>query len=185
MKLLVLSLTALLFLASSGLSAQAVEGKKPLVLFFSYSGNSQAIAKLIAQKTGGDLVEIEPVKAYPKDYNDCVDQAKEELNRSDRPEVKTDPARLAGHDAIILVHPNWWGTLPMPVATFLEKADFSGKTVFLVTTHGGGGTGRSQKDLSKLAKEATVKDTLAIYGKGDNTLASDLDKWLAKNGLTS
>lgn len=110
-------------------------------------GNTEVAAKIIEKLTGGDLFMINPLKKYSPDYNTCTDEAKDELHRNERPELSSCPESLDDYGTIILGYPNWWGTMPMPVWTFLEKYDFSGKTILPVCTHEGSGMGRSEADI--------------------------------------
>jgi len=68
------------------------------------------------------------------------------------------------YDTVILGYPNWWGTMPMAVHTFLESYDFSGKTIFPFCTHEGSGLGHSVKDIERLCLNSKVKRGLAIHG---------------------
>lgn len=107
-------------------TAHAVPGNV-LVAYFSWSGNTRGIARLLHQKIGGELVEIEPATPYSEDYNTCLEQAKRDQERAARPELKTHIADMTRYDVVFLGYPNWWATIPMPIASFLEQYDFSGK----------------------------------------------------------
>lgn len=127
-------------------------------------GNTETAAKMIEELIGGDLFQISPVKTYSEDYNTCTEEAKKELRADARPELASYPESIHGYDTIILGYPNWWGTMPMPVWTFLERFDFSGKTILPLCTHEGSGMGHSEADIKKLCPGATVKKGLAIRG---------------------
>jgi flavodoxin len=90
-------------------------------------GNTEVIAKMIREMTLGDLFHIEAVNAYPEDYTDTTEVAKQELRTNARPKLTRHLESMASYDVIFLGHPNWWGTMPMPVFTFLEDYDFSRK----------------------------------------------------------
>ena len=92
-------------------------------------GNTEIVAEMIADITGGDLFEVDTEKTYPADYYACIDEAKEELRRKDRPEVKTYKEGLEEYDTIYVGYPNWFDEAPMVIDTFLESFDFSGKTI--------------------------------------------------------
>lgn len=150
------------------------ENKKVLVAYFSrtgenYSvgnitkGNTQIVAELIAGETGGDLFHIEPVAAYPDKYDDCVNLAKQELNSKARPTVKGD-IKAEDYDVIFIGYPNWWGDMPMPVYTFLEKHDWQGKTIVPFCTHEGSGLGSTASKLQSTCKGAKVLKGFSIYG---------------------
>lgn len=84
-------------------------------------GNTERVAEFVAEATGGNLFEIETVKEYDTDYNRRIDEAKAELQADARPKIKAAPESLDAYDTIFLGYPNWWGTCPMCVFTFLER----------------------------------------------------------------
>lgn len=108
-------------------------------------GNTEVVAKIIQEITGADLFKIEPLESYSKNYSECIEEAKQDLKREARPELKTYPESLDCYDTIFLGYPNYWGTMPMSVKTFLEKFDFTGKTIRPFCTHEGSGIGISCK----------------------------------------
>ena len=148
--------------------------KKVLVVFFSHTGenyavghiekgNTHIIAEMIADETGGKLFEIVPEKAYPAAYNECIDVAKKEQAAQARPAVKGD-VDVENYDVIFLGYPNWWGDMPMPVYTFLEKHDWAGKTVIPFCTHEGSGLSGTEKRVAGVCKGAAVGKGLAVKG---------------------
>lgn len=151
-----------------------MNGKKVLVAFFSRAdenynvgyiekGNTQIIAEMIAEETGGTLFHIETVTPYPADYMECIDIAKKELNSKARPAIKGD-AQVEDCDIIFLGYPNWWGNVPMAVYTFIEKHNWHGKTVIPFCTHEGSGLGSTEGKLKNACKGATFLKGLAIQG---------------------
>ena len=126
-------------------------------------GHTAMAAEFIQQAMGGDLFEIETVKTYIADHMKMIYEAKEELEKDIHPELKSDVA-IDGYDTIILGYPNWWNTLPMPVVTFLEKHDWTGKRIIPFSTSGGGGLGRSVEDLKKYAPGANVAEGGTFLG---------------------
>ena len=159
--------------------------KKALIIFYSWSGNTKGIATQIHQKTGGDLVELELVQPYSSNYNTCLDEAKRDMERGARPELKTKIADMGQYDIVCLGYPNWWATIPMPIATLLETYDFSGKIILPFCSHGGGRLGQSVTDIAKLAPKSTIKEALSVHSSGGGSLSRDIDAWLRKNGLGS
>lgn len=169
------------------------KNKKILVAFFSHKGenyvngriaelkkgNTAVVADLIAGLTGADMFEIRPVKEYPVTYNLCTSEAQLELSTNSRPELIED-IDVTGYDVIFLGYPNWWGTMPMPVWTFLEAHDFSEITIFPFCTHEGSAMGNSETDLSKLAPRADIKKGLAIYGSSVSKSEPDVKNWIMK-----
>lgn len=112
-------------------------------------GNTEFAAEIIEKLTGGDLFKINPVKKYSEDYQKCTEEAKADLQANARPELAEYLDSIKNYDFILLGYPNWWGTLPMPVFTFLERYDFSGKTILPFCTHEGSGMGHSEHDYPK------------------------------------
>lgn len=141
-------------------------------------GNTEVAAQMIQERTGGDLFRLEPVQAYPYGYNACIAQAQNEQRRDARPELKAYPDSLEGYDTIYLGYPNYWGTMPMCVCTFLEHFDFSGKTIRPFCTHEGSGMGRSEADIRRLCPGAKVERGLAIHGAAVARAGTAIEKWL-------
>jgi len=155
-----------------------------LVVYFSRTGNTREIAKQIHNIVGGDIFEIQAVNPYPDDYNTAVNQARQELDSGYKPELKTKIENIRSYDLIFIGYPNWWGTFPAPVKTFLSEYDFSGKTIVPFCTHGGGGLGRSVTDISKLCPKSTLLDSFAISGSDVKTEQNKVSEWLRKIKLT-
>lgn len=127
-------------------------------------GNTEIVADMIQKETGADVFRIDPVVKYAVDYNACIAEAKEDQRRDARPELSQYLDSIDEYDTIYLGYPNYWGTMPMAVFTFLEKYDFSGKTIKPFCTHEGSGMGRSESDIRKLCSSAKVEKGLAIHG---------------------
>lgn len=142
-------------------------------------GNTEAAAGMLRELTGSEVFQIEPVRPYAKSYNECIAQAQADLRRDARPELKRYPDSLEGYDTVYLGYPNYWGTMPMCVFTFLEHFDFTGKTILPFCTHEGSGMGRSEADIKRLCPGATVKKGLAIHGGSVQHARADIEAWLA------
>lgn len=155
----------------------------PLIVYFSWSGNTRGIARLLHQKVGGDLVELQLVKPYSRDYNTCLEQAEKDQQTGARPELKTHITDMTRYDVIFLGYPNWWGTMPMPIASFLEQYDFSDKTIVPFVSSGGSGLGRSVADITRLCPSTTIAEGLAVRYDGGASLSDDMDAWLKKIGM--
>lgn len=165
-------------------NTSGTEEKKILVAYFSHSGNTRVIANQIHEKVGGDIFEIVTVNPYPTDYNALVDQAKQEQEENYRPQLKTKVENMDSYDVVFVGYPDWWGTMPMPVFTFLEEYNFSGKTIIPFCTHEGSGLGRSVEDIKKLCPQSTILNGLAIRGSDVKNAQSDVSKWLHEIGMT-
>lgn len=147
-------------------------------------GNTEVAAGLLRKLTGGDLFPIEPAEPYPADYTETTEAAQRELRADARPPLAVAPPDLSGCDILFLGYPNWWGTLPMPVWTFLEACDLTGKTVLPFCTHEGSGLGDSERDLKRLCPGATVLKGLPIRGSAVREAEQDLAAWLRRSGVT-
>ncbi|WP_243350220.1 flavodoxin [Parabacteroides sp. FAFU027] len=143
-------------------------------------GNTEVIAKKIQQLTGGDLFEIQTVKTYPADYMETTRVAQDELSQDARPELSEYLNNPDEYDVIYLGYPNWWGTFPMAICTFLESFDTSGKTIIPFCTHEGSGSGHSERDIKRLCPEAMVEKGIAIRGGSVTGADGVLKTWLGK-----
>ena len=144
-------------------------------------GNTEVAAKLLQRLTGADLFQLEPLLPYSKDYNECIAQAQDDQRRDARPELRAYPDSLAEYDTIYLGYPNYWGTMPMAVFTFLEHFDLTGKTILPFCTHEGSGLGGSVEDIRRLCSGARVGRGLAIHGGSAGSAGPALRKWLEEN----
>ena len=141
-------------------------------------GNTEVVAKMIQELTGGDLFHIEPVTEYDKNYNTCIEEAQKDLKANARPEFKNPLVSIAEYDTIYIGYPNYWGTMPMHVWTFLERYDFTGKTIKPLCTHEGSGMGRSESDIKKLCPGARVEKGLPIHGGSVNSSKKAIETWI-------
>ena len=146
-------------------------------------GNTEVAAAMMQKLTGGDAFRIDTVKAYPGDYGETTEAAKEELRRNARPELTSHVTDMSAYDVVVLGYPNWWGTMPMAVFTFLEEHDWKGKTILPFCTHEGSGLGRSVADIQKACAGATVSAGLAIRGGRVQGAEAEIAAWLKTNGL--
>lgn len=164
-------------------NASPNSGGKILIAYFSWGGNTKGVAEEIQQQTGADLFEITMVHPYSSDYNTVLDEAQRDQNAQARPELATHVENMEQYDTIMLGYPNWWASIPMPIASFLEEYDFSGKTILPFCSHGGGRFGQSLTAIAKLAPNATMGEALSIHYSGGTELSSDVTDWLNSNGI--
>ena len=141
-------------------------------------GNTEVIADYIQEITGAELFKVEPEVEYPLDYMECIDVAKKEQKDNARPEIKESLEDISGYDTIYIGFPNWWGTLPMPMWTQLEKLDFTGKVIKPFVTHEGSGFGTSKKDLAKLCSGAEIRNGLSIPGADVYDVKNIVETWI-------
>lgn len=151
---------------------------KTLVVYYSRTGNTEAVAKHIQELTGADLFRVETVKDYPADYRETTDVAKKELNDNARPEIKGEVANISGYDTVFIGFPIWWGTYPMGIASFLDTYDLHGKTVIPFCTHGGGGVDKGFTDVERETPGAVYKKGLSLSGTRAERSRPEVEKWL-------
>ncbi len=156
---------------------------KAIIIYYSWSGNTRGVAREIQKQTGYDIVELELVKPYSKNYNTVLNEAQRDQHRQARPELRTkiDKKKWEEYDTIILGYPNWWASIPMPIATLLESYDFAGRTILPFCSHGGGRFGQSLTAIAKLAPEAKIGKGLSVHYSGGPSLPKDVEKWLKDN----
>jgi flavodoxin len=141
-------------------------------------GNTEKIAKAIQKRYGGDLFQIQPVVPYAEDYQQCVQQAKAEKEANARPAVAGKVADMADIEVIFLGYPNWWGTCPMPVLSFLEGYNLAGKKIITFCTHEGSRSLYSTSDIQASAKGAEVEEGIALNGTYLHAADPTLNEWL-------
>ncbi len=112
-------------------------------------GNTEIVCDLMQELIEADRFKIEMKEPYSPVYMTCIDQAKEDLRAKNRPALVGFPDSIDAYDTIVLAYPNYWGTMPMAVVTFLEHFDFKGKTVLPLCTNEGSGMGSSERDISQ------------------------------------
>ena len=164
---------------------------KTLVIYFSHAGenynvgtveigNTELLAKEIITKTDADEFKIEPKDKYPLSYQEAIERAADEQKAGARPEYVGD-VDIADYDTIFFGYPIWWEDLPMVVYSFIEKHDFSGKTVIPFNTHEGSGNAGTYETLKSLMSGAILKgDGFNMTGSTARTEEGikKLDNWL-------
>ena len=148
-----------------------------------FAGNAELLAQMAQEATGGDLFLIQTADAYPSGYRDTTDQAKAEQNNDTRPELASHVDNMGQYDTIVLVYPNWWGTLPQPLVTFLEEYDFSGKMILPLCTHEGSRMGSSERAIASLCPDAVLLDGLSVRGGNAASAQSDVETWINDSGI--
>lgn len=168
--------------AATTVTEPPAQGEKTLIAYFSWSGNTVAMAQTIADKTGGELFEIVPVTPYPTEYTPCTEVALEERDSNARPEIKNLPENIDEYDTILIGYPIWWHTAPMIIGTFLENYDLTGIDVYPFT---------QSASMDEEQFENSMEFVRGCAGKGsvhDGLFADAYDeaaieKYLKDNGL--
>ena len=143
-------------------------------------GNTKICADLLKEVLDADVFEMEMKEPYSDNDRECVAQAKEDLQKNPLPELKTMPESIVKYDAVILGYPNYCSTIPMPVATFLNAYDFSGKKILPFCTNEGSGMGVSEADIKKYAPGAVVEEGLSVNGSRARESKKLLETWAKK-----
>ena len=146
-------------------------------------GNTEIVAGIIKELIPADTFKIEMKNPYSPVYMTCIEEAKKDLRAKARPELVSMPASIDEYDTVILAYPNYWGTMPMAVYTFLENYDFSGKTILPLCTNEGSGMGSSEREIKKTCPGADVKRGLPVTGSTAANSNSSVERWLKANGM--
>ena len=143
-------------------------------------GNVRFMANVIQENVGSDLFSIETVQEYPMDsMDDLLEFAYEEKAENARPELSTHIDNLDDYDVVFIGYPNWNADLPMPMYTFFEEYDFSGKTIIPFAAHGGSGASRTVDTIAELEPDATVlEDGFTVSEQTVADVAEDVAAWL-------
>ena len=136
----------------------------------------------IRDAVGGDMFEIKTKKIYSDNYYKCIEQAKEEMQNGERPELQTYPGSVDGYDTDFLCYPNRFGTMPMAVYGFMERYDWSGKTIAALCTNEGSGMGASESALASVCKGAAILKGLSVHGSDVHSSGKKIAEW-AKNAV--
>lgn len=158
----------------------AVTGASVVVEGGEVLGNVEFLATIIQDTVGGDLFQIETVQQYPLDHDPLVEQAAQEQAENARPELASSLDNLEQYDTVLLGCPNWWGDLPMPLYTFLEEYDLSGKTVIPFCTLASSDLGQSGQLLAELAGTGDWQEGIRFRS---SVSKEDVQSWIEGLGL--
>lgn len=161
--------------ASSGASRLVADGK--------LQGNTEYVATVISEATGGDLFEIKTVHTYPGTHKELIDAAKKESDEDARPALATHIKNLDEYDVVFVGFPNWWYDMPQPLYTFFDEYDFSGKTVVPFCTHGGSRFSDAIKTIREMEQGTTVLDGYAIVRDRVAGSQDGILNWIEKMGM--
>ena len=146
-------------------------------------GNTEIVVNKMKEMIDADTFKIEMKNPYSPVYMTCIEEAKKDLRAKARPELVSMPASIDEYDTVILAYPNYWGTMPMAVYTFLENFDFTGKTILPLCTNEGSGMGSSEREIRKTCPGADVKKGLPITGSAAASSKSSVERWLKANEM--
>ena len=166
--------------------------EESLIIYFSHTGenyvsgkiinidkgNTEIVAEMIRDITGGDLFKVETIKEYPYGYKECCEVAKQELKSNARPELKKYLDDISNYEVIYICSPIWWNYIPNAMLSQLERLDFRGKIVKYVITHEGSGIGACNKNIETFCKGADIRQGLAIRGSNVKDARKTLENWI-------
>ena len=153
---------------------------KKLVVFYSLSGNTRAVARRIARALRADLLEIRTVKTYPDDYDVLLSLGEKEVKAGYMPQLEPLPIDANKYETILLGTPVWWSSFAPAVKKFLSLIKWKGKKVFPFATHGGD-LGHTPSDLRKAMRGAAVAPVFDIRFENGTQLTpmEEIDAWLS------
>ena len=174
------TLKAMLILATVAMVAVGCGPKKPktLVLYYSQTSNTKAVAQEIANRLNADIEEIVPLKPYDGDFKATIDRCLEEREQGITPEIQPVKAKLAKYDKIFIGYPVWFGTYAPPITTFLNQVDLNGKTIIPFCTFGSGGLVSSVKDLTKQQPNVKIPCCYGVRAARMAAMPNEVDQFL-------
>lgn len=162
---------------------QKKDAPKVLVLYYSQTSNTKAVAQEIATKLGADMEEIIAVNPYDGDFDATIARCMQEREQGTITEIQPVAADIAKYDVIFIGYPIWFGTYAPPVATFLDKTDLSGKKIVPFCTFGSGGLESSIKDLMEKQPKAEVLPGYGVRAERMAAMPKEIDQFLKANGF--
>ena len=159
-------------------TSSTTAAKKSIVVYFSWSGVTESVAKEIASQTGSEIYRIEEAEPYTRDPKKVRELAQVEKKRNARPAIKGTLPDLSQYDTVYLGWPCWYSTVPMILFTFLDQVNLDGKTVAPFTTSGATGFGSSLRDIKKVEPKAIQTKGLSLHGTSG--LQKSVADWLSE-----
>ena len=168
-----------------------MKDKKSLIIYFSRAdenyfggemryvdkGNTEVIAEYIKDIVGADMFKVEPLNPYPKDYMECIEEAKVRTRERNAP-IKEKVPDISSYEVIYVGSPIYWGGMPEELFTALKGLDYSGKTIRPFTTHEGSGLSGVPRQLKETCVGAEVLDGLAIVGSQVKNSKQKVEDWI-------
>jgi flavodoxin len=162
---------------TSGLDADATSSASLIS-----NANTEILAQYIKEQTNGDMFSILTEEVYSSNYDECLSRAQLENSENARPALKSVPQNMESYDTIFIGFPDWCGTCPMAVFTFLEGFDTSGKKIIPFCAHGTSGLGTSVDDIKAACPNAAVETAFGVYRDDVADCKSDVLSWLSELG---
>ncbi|MCC8023798.1 MAG: flavodoxin [Clostridium sp.] len=158
-------------------------GGNSLIVYFSWSGNTESVAKEIQGQTGADVFKLVPEEPYTDDYNELLEIAQDEQRNDARPAFSGEIETMDDYEVVYVGFPNWWGDMPMILYSFFDAYDLSGKTIVPFVTSGGSGFSGTISTMQSLEPEAQVVDGLSLGSQTAGNPGSQVSEWLGGLGL--
>lgn len=173
-------------LCAAALACACTQEEKTLVVYYSQTGNTKAVAELFAQNLDADLVELQCETPYPDDYGQTIEESRDECANETGRALVNGKMNLKKYSRIYIGYPVWYGTYAPPVVTFAKENDLAGKDVVLFCTYGSGGRISSMENFKKLCPEANVIGAFGIAGRRvEANAAREVEAFIAGLGSES
>ena len=146
-------------------------------------GNVQELAGWVQEGTGADIFSIQVEDKYSDDWDECLDRANREKAENARPALTSSVENIDQYDTVFIGYPNWWYGVPMPLLTFFEENNLSGKQVYLFCSHGTGGLAQSVDIITEALPDSTISENVFdCYEQDASSSQRDIERWLSELG---
>ena len=156
--------------------------KKTLILYYSETGTTKAVAEELQKQLNVDIEGIEAVEPYSGNFQETIQRGQREMQNGEVPAIKPLKKNLADYDIIFLGYPIWFGTYAMPIATLVKENNFEGKTIVPFCTFGSGGLNTSADALKKALPKASIKEGYGVRTARVAAAEKELERFLKENG---
>lgn len=160
----------------------AATAQKILVLYYSETGTTKAVAEQLQQQLGADIEAVEAVVPYTGNFQETIERSRRERESGELPAIKPLQSRIADYDIVFLGYPIWYGTYALPIATLLKEQDFAGKTIVPFCTFGSGGLNTSTDALRTALPNAKIQRGYGVRTARVAAAPKELDRFLIENG---
>lgn len=160
----------------------SVNAQKQLILYFSETGTTEAVAKELKQQINADMERIETVVPYSGNFQEIIQRSQQEMQNGETPELKPIKSKINDYDVIFLGYPIWFGTYAMPISSLVKNNDFAGKTIVPFCTFGSGGLNTSSDALKKALPKAKIMTGYGVRTARVAAASKELDRFLKENG---
>ncbi len=180
--MVVLAVVALTAVSCGTKQENADKAPKILVLYYSQTSNTKAVAEEIARQLGADIEEILPIKPYDGDFQATIERGKQEMEQGSLPEIQPITSDINNYDVVFIGYPVWFGTYAPPIAALLDKTDLSGKKIVPFCTFGSGGLESSANDLKNVQPHAEILSGYGVRAARLEAAPAEIDQFLKANG---